>query len=101
MELQVSHKETADDAYELSDEEIITEIYDRDENEFEFDFDATSPEIKDALLPFEKSAWENLSELEKATTIDDLTNTLFDKLALSEKAVVDFFEDKKTTVAAM
>lgn len=89
-------KETADDAYELSDEELIAEIYDRDENEFEFDFDANAPEIKDELLPFEKSAWENLSELEKATAIDNLTNTLSDKLTLSEKTIVEFYEDEKT-----
>lgn len=89
------NKETAADAFELSDEEIISEIYDRDENEFEFDFDANSPEIKDALLPFEKSTWEKLTELEKATAIDNLTNILSDKLSLSEKPIVEFFEDNK------
>lgn len=88
-------KETAKDAFELSDDDIIAEIYDRDENEFQFNFDANSPEIKVALLPFEEKTWNELSEIEKATAIDNLVNILSIELNLSVNPIVEFFEDEK------
>lgn len=87
--------ETAEDAFELSDEEIIAEIFDRDENEFKLNFDANSPEIRTALLPFEQSTWENLSEFERTAAIDNLKDILSDKLSLSEKPNIEYFEDEK------
>lgn len=88
-------KETAHDAFDLSEDDIIAEIYDRDENEFQFDFDANSPKIKEALLPFEENNWNELSEIEKATAIDNLVNILSVELKLSEKPSVEFFEADK------
>lgn len=88
-------RETATNDLKLSEEEIISEIYDRDENEFQFDFDTNTPEISGVLKPFEQSNWDELSEAKKAIAIDNLVGMLSEKLNLSEKPLIEYYEAEK------
>ena len=86
---------TADDAYELTDDELINEIFDCDENEFQFDIDTSSAELKDLLNKFEKSEWDKLSEQEQKAAVADLSSAISDLLELSEIPNVQYYEADK------
>ena len=57
------------EADELDSKRIIAEVYGRDEDEFSFEVNLGSPEIKGALEPFKDENWESLTDVEKKEAI--------------------------------
>lgn len=85
-------EKTSFDACELSDDQIIAEIFDRDESEFKFDIDASSQEIQNALQKFDIAEWEQLDDKEKAKAIEELSTVIADELNLRENPKIEYFE---------
>ena len=79
------------EAEELGSEEIISEVYGRDEDDFSFETDLESPEIKGALEPFKNENWMLLSDVEKMNAIVTLKDVLSNELELNTSPEIEFY----------
>lgn len=79
------------EADELESEKIIAEVYGRDEDEFSFEADLDSPEIKGALKLFKNGNWKSLSEDEKKDAIVMLKDVLSEELELNKSPEIEFY----------
>lgn len=77
---------------ELSFEDVVADVYGRDEEEFSFDIDINSEEIREALDNFRNEAWSELSEDDKCRVISDFAGVVGKVLDLSKIPKIDYFE---------
>ena len=82
------------DVKSVNDEALLTDIYDRDETDFIFDFEIDD-EIKHILEKFEPDSWVELTDTEKESLIGELISALGYKLGLEELPSLKIFEDSK------
>ena len=85
-------KEKEQDSKSINEDISFNDIYDRDEREFDFEFDIDE-DIKVVLEKFDPGSWEQLSDIEKETNIQELISMIGEKLGLDEIPVLRFFED--------
>lgn len=83
-----SEKNEAD---ESESEEIIAEVYGRDEDEFSIEVELDSPEIKGALEPFKNENWESLSDGEKKDAVVVLKDVISKELELNTSPEIEFY----------
>lgn len=79
----------ADEIENISDEELIKEIYDRSEDEFEFDF-VVDDEIRSKISEY-KENWESFSNDEKKEAIFELVELISDRLGLDETPDIRYY----------
>lgn len=79
----------------LSDDEIISEIYGRNEDEFKFDFDIQDKKLQEILNEFSEDNWNELSEPEKKELITEFATLLAEKLGIENIPKITFFEADK------
>lgn len=76
---------------ELCEEELLSEIFGRNEDEFDFDFDIDK-NVQEILDEFEEDKWNNMDEWEQKDLIKELATIISEKLELDEKPEITFFE---------
>lgn len=76
--------------YELSEEEIIDNIFGVDEDSF--DFDIQNPISAELAEKFTDSRWSELSGREKMSSVEELRDALAKELQLSRNPEINYFE---------
>ena len=79
---------------DISEESIIQDVYGRSEEEFLFDFEIETPELKKLLYEFSRTCWDELLEDEKIKRIDRLASTIADILGVEEKPQIEFYNSR-------
>lgn len=84
---------------EISEEDIWNEIFGRDEDEFQFDFDIDKG-LQSVLERLDSSEWSNFTDDEKIDVIDQFVGMLADRLDIKDIPDVVFFEGAPTSLGA-
>lgn len=82
--------DTSEERHELTEEEILDNIFGVAEESF--DFDIEPPLNKELAEKFQDSVWSELSEDKKKVAIGELRDVLAEELHLSKIPAVSFFE---------
>lgn len=90
-------KESSDDIF-LTDEEIISEVFEQKESDFQFDFDIADNSIQEQLEKFDTENWNNLDESQKVEVVEEFMALLCEKLGIEEQPRLVLFEMMKTFV---
>jgi len=80
-------------------EDICQEIFDRDPDEFRFDF-PFDEEITNTLESFSLKKWSQLSVSEKLSAIDSFVDVLNNRLELEERPRIVFFDGDNDNLGA-
>ena len=81
------------DDIDFTDEEIISDIFDRSESDFRFDFDFKNKAIQEKLAEFNSEKWDRHSKDEKLEIVDKFKSILCEKLGIEEPPQLVVFED--------
>lgn len=84
----------------FTEDEIIKEVFERYEEDFEFDFDVSDDSIQEVLSKFDEENWNSFDESEKLKIIDEFKNLLCEKLNIEYKPTISLFEDEKNHCGA-
>lgn len=84
----------------FSEEEIISEVFERYEDDFEFDFNVSEVSTQEALTEFSEENWNTFDEAEKINAVDEFKNLLCDKLGVDQKPTIALFEDDENRCGA-
>ncbi len=84
---------------ELSEGELLSEIFGRNEDEFDFDFEIDK-NVREILDEFEEGKWNNLDESEQKDLIKELASTISEKLELDEKPEITFYDGPENSYGA-
>ncbi len=76
---------------DINEESIVQDVYGRSEDEFQFDFDIETPELKRLLYEFSRTCWDELPEDEKIKRIDQLVSMIGDQLGVEKKPQIEFY----------
>lgn len=77
----------------FSEEEIISEVFERYEDDFEFDFNVSEDSIQEVLTEFSEENWNTFDEAEKINAVDEFKNLLCKKLGVDQKPTIALLED--------
>lgn len=77
---------------ELDIEDIVKEIYGRDENDFSFDIAINSEIVREALGYFKKEVWNELSYEDKEKAINNFGEVVAGLLGISQLPIIKFYE---------
>lgn len=92
-------EESSDDIF-LTDEEIISEVFERKESDFQFDFDIADKSIQEQLEKFDSENWNNLDESQKVEVVEEFMALLCEKLGIEEQPRLVLFEDDENLCGA-
>ena len=81
---------------ELSEEELLSEIFGRNEDEFDFDFDIDE-NVQEILDKFDEGKWKNLDDSEQKDLIKELATAISEKLELDEKPEITFCDGSENS----
>lgn len=84
----------------LTDEEIISAIFERSESDFKFGIDANDGVIQEKLTEFDFEKWNNFDETQKLEVIDDFISVLCEKVGVEEQPRLFLFEDDENFCGA-
>lgn len=87
------------DMHAADEENLLTEIFGRSENEFDFNFEVDN-EIQTVLHRFAPTKWEKMSGEEKETTISELVAVIGRKLGLDENPTVHYYDGQNGSYGA-
>lgn len=87
------------DENSFDEENLISEIFDRSEDDFEIDFEIDE-DIQVVLEKFNPDNWERLTDSEWEAVVGELATVIGDKLGLDETPKLRFFEDSKNKCGA-
>ena len=90
---------THDSGNEICEDEIWSEIFGRDEDEFLFDFEIDES-IRTVLDKFDSAEWDTLTEEERVGIINLFVQVLADKLDLENTPEVVFFDGPHSSLGA-
>ena len=76
------------------DDELLFSVFDRSENEFDFDFEI-SDDIIELLQKIKGSEWAYLDDAEKADTIEALSDKISEMLGLKERPDISYYDADK------
>lgn len=82
---------------EINEEDIWREIFGRDEEEFQFDFEIDK-ELQSILNQFDSPEWQNYTDDEKIGSIEKFVTALADRLDIKDVPEVAFFEGAPTSL---
>lgn len=91
--------ERGNEVSEISEEDICREIFGRDEDEFQIDFDI-SEELQHILDLLDPSVWGDFSDEEKIGIIDQFVQALANDLDIINVPDVVFFDGPTTSLGA-
>lgn len=80
------------DMCQITEYDIVYEVYGRAEEEFEFEFDVSSSEIQEVFDKFRPSIWDKLSSEEKECTCKEFAIVVADKLSIEKTPSIVFYE---------
>lgn len=92
-------EDSSDDIF-LTDEEIISEVFERKESDFQFDFDIADKSIQEQLEKFDTENWNNLDESQKVEVVEEFMALLCEKLGIEEQPRLVLFEDDENLCGA-
>lgn len=84
----------------FTDEEIISEIFERNESDFKFDINIADKAIQEELANFDNENWNELNETQKLEVIDDFISILCEKMGGEEKPRLFLFENDENICGA-
>lgn len=84
----------------FTEDEISTEVFERYEEDFEFDFDVSEDSLQDILRKFDEENWNTFDESEKLEIIEEFKNLLCEKLGIEYEPTIFLFEDDKNHCGA-
>ena len=84
---------------EINEEDIWREIFGRDEDEFQFDFEIDKG-LQSILEQFDSPEWSNYSDDEKLGIIEQFVTALADRLGINDVPEIAFFEGAATSLGA-
>ena len=84
----------------FTEDEIIKEVFERYEEDFEFDFDVSEDSLQDILSKFDEENWNTFDESEKLEIIEEFKNLLCEKLGIEYEPTIFLFEDDKNHCGA-
>lgn len=84
----------------FTDEEIISEIFERNESDFKFDINIADKAIQEELANFDNENWNELNETQKLEVIDDFISILCEKMGVEEKPRLFLFENDENICGA-
>ena len=76
------------------DDELLFSVFDRSEDEFDFDFEI-SDDIIELLQKIKGSEWAYLDDAEKADTIEALSDKISEMLELKERPDISYYDADK------
>ena len=76
------------------DDELLFSVFDRSEDEFDFDFEI-SDDIIELLQKIKGSEWAYLDDAEKADTIEALSDKISEMLGLKESPDISYYDADK------
>lgn len=76
------------------DDELLFSVFDRSEDEFDFDFEI-SDDIIGLLQKIKGSEWAYLDDAEKADTIEALSDKISEMLGLKERPDISYYDADK------
>lgn len=91
---------TPSDDILFTDEEIISEVFERSESDFKFDFDIDDEITQEQIAKFDVENWNKLDESQKVEVIEDFISHLCEKMGIEEKPNLVFFEDNENVCGA-
>lgn len=71
---------------------LIQDVYGRNDEEFTFDIDLDSADIRQALNEFQSEHWKELSNKEKTDAIEELSEEISKILNLSNAPNIEYYE---------
>lgn len=80
------------DVRKITEDDIQRDVYGRSEEEFEFDFDTSSSDIRQILARFNIESWQLLTDLEKENICKELMELIATKLEIYNKPKLEFYE---------
>lgn len=78
------------------EEQILSDIFDRYEDEFVFDKKTESDNVQNSLGKFFREDWETISDRDKINCVSDFIDDLSESLNLENKQQLLFYEAEKT-----
>ena len=84
----------------FTDEEIISEIFERNESDFKFDINIADKAIQEELANFDNENWNELNETQKLEVIDDFISILCEKMGGEENPRLFLFENDENICGA-
>lgn len=87
------------DMYFVEEENLLSLIFDRHEDEFTFDF-KLDDEIQSVLSCFDSAKWETLSDGERRAAIDALADVIGKKLGLDKNPIIQFYDGQDGSYGA-
>lgn len=84
---------------EINEEDIWREIFGRDEEEFQFDFEIDK-ELQSILKQFDSPEWSCYTKDERVSIIKQFVATLADRLDIKDVPEVVFFEEAPSSLGA-
>lgn len=76
---------------EITETDIVAEVYGRSESEFSFDFDVQDSEVQNLLSRFQEPTWSEMSMEEQKCVISDFANILGRRLEIAEQPEIEFY----------
>lgn len=76
---------------EISEEQIISDVYGCSMDNFSFEFNVSSADISKVLDRFEDKAWEEMSEDDKEDAIRSLIEAIASQLEIHETPVIEYY----------
>lgn len=80
------------DVHQITEADILNDVYGRVEDEFEFDFDVSSSKMQEAIDKFRSSTWDLLSPKEREEACKEFTLAIAEKLAIENPPSIEFYE---------
>lgn len=87
------------DLYSIDEESLLSEIFGRFEDEFDFDFELDD-EVQTVLDRFGASKWEKITDSQRIDTISELASVIGKKLGLKEEPAIQFYDGRDGSCGA-
>ncbi len=94
-----SERESSDDIY-FTEEEIVSEAFERSESDFEFDFDIADEVVQERIEKFDVENWDESSDSKKIEIIKDFLGCLCERMGIEEQPQLVLFEDDENVCGA-
>ena len=85
------------EAQEINEDDLWEEIFGRNEEEFQFDFEIDK-ELQSILNQFDSPEWQDYTDHEKVSVIEQFVTALADRLDIKDVPEVAFFEGAPTSL---
>lgn len=93
-------EEESSDVIFLTDEEFISEVFERKESDFQFDFNIAEKSIQEQLEKFDAENWNDLDESQKVEVVEEFMDLLCEELGIEERPRLVLFEDDENLCGA-